>query len=406
MPRQPRFDFKRTPDGWRVNVPASIAASGKREQHFFASRDKAKAAAEAFRVKYQKAGTRAALIKASVAEDAMAAVAILKPWGASLTDAARYFDQAKRKAAASKPLMEATALWIVASEGLRGRTLGGYEQTRKRLDAALADQLLAEITADELQAAVCPLGSTGAHLHGHYRNARAFWRWAAKRGWCDASVFTRLEAPRVKIEGEIAILTPESAEVLLRMAEMHYPQAVASYALQLFAGIRAEEITRMESKHVTTDGIDLPASVTKKGRRRHITPSATLAAWLARYPFKPCPNWRRVDMACRRLAGWKVESEFLQEKRDAGEIEKLPETPRGAWPQNALRHSHASYAVAAGTPLESLMFEFGHTGSANVLRQHYVGRASKKQALAFFAIRPKGEEVAKAPQIEPVEAVA
>jgi hypothetical protein len=80
--------------------------------------------------------------------------------------------------------------------------------------------------------------------------------------------------------------------------------------------------------------------------------------------------------------------------------------PRPAWPQNALRHSHASYAVASGTKLETLLFEFGHTGNANVLRAHYVGKASKKQALEFFAIRPEGVEAEAAPQIEPVEEVA
>lgn len=44
-------------------------------------------------------------------------------------------------------------------------------------------------------------------------------------------------------------------------------------------------------------------------------------------------------------------------------------------------------------PLESLLFEFGHTTNPAVLREHYVGRASKKDAIAFFTIGPKGEEV-------------
>jgi hypothetical protein len=52
--------------------------------------------------------------------------------------------------------------------------------------------------------------------------------------------------------------------------------------------------------------------------------------------------------------------------------------------------------VAAGAALETLLFEFGHAGSVNVLRQHYVGRASKKDALAYFAITPAGED---APQV-------
>lgn len=406
MPRTPKFNHKKTAAGWQVNVPASVSETGKRERHYFDTRDKAKEHTQALREKFLEHGGQAAAIKPSLAEAAVAAEALLAPWGASLIEAARSYVAEQERLAASKILSDATALWIVSCEGLRGRTLGGYEQTRKRLDAALGKRVLAGITAEELQAAACPLGSTGAHLAGHFRNARAFWLWAAKRGWCDGATFKRVEAPRVKKDGEIVILTPKDAAALLSVAETHYPQAVASYALQLFAGIRAEELTKLEAYHVKAEGIDIAATVAKKGRRRHITPSPVLAAWLARYPFAPCSNWRRVDMACRRLAGWKVESEFLQKKKDAGEIEKLPKTPRGAWPQNALRHSHASYAVAAGVPLEALLFEFGHTGSANLLRSNYVGKASKAAALEYFAIRPAGEAVAAGPQLETVEGAA
>ena len=130
--------------------------------------------------------------------------------------------------------------------------------------------------------------------------------------------------------------------------------------------------------------IELPPEVTKKGRRRHITPCPTLAAWLAQYPFDPCPNWIEVDRACRRLAGWNVSSVLLKEP---------PKPKRGAWPQNALRHTHASYAIAAGASIESMLFEFGHTGGPQLLREHYLGRANKKDAVAFHAIGPKGTKI-------------
>ena len=44
-------------------------------------------------------------------------------------------------------------------------------------------------------------------------------------------------------------------------------------------------------------------------------------------------------------------------------------------------------------PLESLLFEFGHTGTPALIRKHYVGRASKKEAVAFFKIAPEGVEI-------------
>ena len=383
MPRRAKFEITETAKGYKVDIPASLSTTKKRERHFFATKTAAKTHANQLKKQLAEIGNNASTIKPSLAEAAYHALEILEPFGVSLVEAARMVADIYKARAASHTLTAACDAWLLACEGLRPRTLDGYTQTAAKLKTALSDKILATITADEIQAAVCPLGSSGAWMEGHLRNAKAFWRWSAKKGWCDKDVFNGVEKPKGGREtGEIEILTVAHASNLLSVAAEHYPQAVASYALQLFAGIRSEEIKRMEAHHVTTAGIELSADITKKGRRRHITPSDTLAAWLKAYPFQPCENWRETDKACRRLAGWAVESRLLKEPEPA---------TLGAWPQNALRHSHASYSVAAGVPLESLLFEFGHAGSPNLLRQHYVGRASKKEALAYFAIVPKGK---------------
>lgn len=395
MPRQPKFRVFNTTDGWCVNVPASLSESGKRERHFHKTRDKAQEHATQLREKFEKHGKAAAIIKPSLAEAATLAEKILKPYGVSLVEAAKMVARMKKKERASKPLGEAADAWLQACEGLRDRTVEGYRQTAKRLKDALGKRLLSTITADDLQKVIAPPGSGGAAVLGRIRNARAFWRWAAKKGWCNADLFGSVEKPKVgRDRGEIGILTPAEVRKLIEVAEAHYPEAVASYALQLFAGIRVEELRRLEARHVSEEGIEMSADITKKGRRRHINPNPTLSAWLKQYPYSPCPNWREVDKACRRLAGWDLKARLLTEKPKPDQPKKkLPKPTLGKWPQNALRHSHASYAVAAGVPLESLLFEFGHTTNPAVLREHYVGRASKKDAIGFFAIGPHGEEV-------------
>lgn len=387
-----------------MNVPAKYTDSGKRERHFFKTLKEAQSAAKELKKSAAEFGHRSQAIRPGLAEDATAAAALLKPWGSSLVEAARFLVEAKEREAASRPLAAAADLWLVDCEGLRTKTQAGYRQTANRLKDALGERLLATLTADDLQAALVPRGTPPTAAAGHVARGKAFWNWSAERGWCKAETFAGVKLPKASNESaEIEILTPEQAEQLLRTAESHFPQAVASYALQLFAGIRAEEITRMEAKHVSADGINLPASVTKKGRRRHITPSATLAAWLDKHPFAPCPNWKRVDRACRYLAGFKLAPD--PDLVPAGKVrdkEKQDACPE--WPQNALRHSHASYSVAAGVPLEALLFEFGHAGNPTVLRQHYVGRASKKHALEFFSIMPEGVEAPA--NLQPVESVA
>lgn len=98
------------------------------------------------------------------------------------------------------------------------------------------------------------------------------------------------------------------------------------------------------------------------------TVAAVLVLVLTKEATAPGSNWRQVDCAVRRLAGWDVSAPLLEES---------PEATRGRWPQNALRHSHASYAsyaIAVGIPLETLLFEFGHVGGVEILRKHYLCR--------------------------------
>jgi hypothetical protein len=88
----------------------------------------------------------------------------------------------------------------------------------------------------------------------------------------------------------------------------------------------------------------------------------------------------------KTAAGWQLSARLL-----AGR--ELGPAHRGVWPQNCLRHSFASYAIASGVSLESLMFSFGHSGTTpSLLREHYLGRVNKRDALEYFQILPAGAD--------------
>jgi hypothetical protein len=183
MARTPKFKWIQTSRGWQVNVPVTVSDTGKRERHFFPTRDKAKEYAQNLRAKFLEHGGNAAAIKPSLAEDATRAAVLLEPWGASLVQAARAYVDARELEAASVPLSVATAAWILTCEHLRKSTLAGYNQTVKKLDAALGKTTLASITTEQLQAAIVE-GTTPAVAAHRYRHARAFWRWSCAKGWC------------------------------------------------------------------------------------------------------------------------------------------------------------------------------------------------------------------------------
>jgi hypothetical protein len=177
-------------------VPSGLAESGKRERHFHKTKDDANAHATRLREKFQKHGEAATIIRPSLAEAAVTAERILRPWGVSLVEAARIVAEMRKQEQASKRLDRAAEAWLLACEGLRERTLGGYRQTADRLKESLGERVLASVSADELQEILAPPGSSGAAVLGRIRNAKAFWRWAAKKGWCALEVFDAVQAPK------------------------------------------------------------------------------------------------------------------------------------------------------------------------------------------------------------------
>lgn len=393
MPRRPQFKHRQTPDGWVINVPASITATGKREQHFFPTRDKAKEHGAKLREKFFEDGAKSNAITPTLAEDATAAAAVLKPWGLSLLQAAHLVKAMKERETASCTVKEALDAWIASCEGLRAPTLATYKNTTKRVEAALGTRILSTLDADDLQKGLGLVGTSGAAAANHYRAGRAFWRWAAKKGWCKVELFERVEAPRAGKKNDVDFLTIEQCKKLLATAEEHFPAAVASYAVLLFSGLRPSEFARLRTEDVSTDGIEVNSD-SKIAKRRHITPIPTLRAWLEKFPFERVPNWRRVDQAVRYLAGWDVwcDPEFFTPPPPK-EGEKL--SPRLPWPQDATRHTFGTYSINSGVTLDHFLWEFGHSGNTRTLKTHYLGRASKKQALEFFSIAPEDVEIQK-----------
>ena len=393
MPRKIKFDPVETPNGWRLNIPAKHTETGKRERHFYATKKEAEAAAKALKKSAVEFGQQSQAIRPSLAEDATAAEALLKPFGASLLDAARAYVAARNIETASVTVSTALKDWLADMETrLRGRSVTNYRQTSKRF-ADIGKKLLCNVTRADLQAIIAPPGMAATSAAANFRNGMAFWNWSARRGWCQPDVFAKLDRPAKQPRKRIDFLTPEEARALLDAAAANYPAAVGAFAVALFAGVRPAEIPRLDPELVKPDGIDVGADDAKGQSRRHITPNATLAAWLKKHPFQAVTDWGRVYDAVRRLAGWELSAELVNNRPD------LPPAARGKWSQDVMRHSCGTYHVACGVELGGMAFWFGHTGGETTLRRHYVGRAKRHQAIEFFAIMPEGVEAPKTIQL-------
>jgi integrase len=203
--------------------------------------------------------------------------------------------------------------------------------------------------------------------------------------------------PKKTVRQPIGVLYTEECRKLLHTAEEHFPECVAGFALSLFAGIRQSELKRLDPEDFTDEGFVVSAvESTKVRHRRFIQITPTLEAWLKDYPITETvlpSNWDRKSKAVRRLAGWRVWSDLVPRMDFDPPLEESPPESLPEWPDNALRHTHASVAIATGKPLENLIFEFGHSGGVKTLKSHYVGVMPKKVALEILALGPKGTKV-------------
>jgi integrase len=409
MPRIPTLEpvYAARRKRWIVDVSASKSASGKRYKCTFKTRD----AAREYIDRISLAEGASPAIPAPVAMEADKARAILAEHGLDIVQAAREVSaalealngsgtileacKAYRLAhvarTASKPMSEAVAAFMLTREDLRDSTRKSYEYTLERTFRPLAETNLADITTDNLEAILAEKGATARAMHR--RTLGVFWRWAAKppRQWCEMAVVEALEAPRVSSDNDIEILRPDAVRALLKAAEATSPAAAIAFAIAIFAGVRMAELTRLQWGAIGADYIEIGKGVAKKHSRRLIPICKTLREWIGEYRGDAKDddgitpnNWREVSSAVRRAAGWDVAARLLSDP---------PPATRGPWPANACRHTCASVQVAVGTPLDDLVFKFGHSGGTDLLRRHYVSRLTKKDALAILAAGPKGRKI-------------
>ena len=198
---------------------------------------------------------------------------------------------------------------------------------------------------------------------------------AVKRGWCDANPVARVEAPRV-VEKTVPILTPQEIEQITTTAETYQGgSCAAAVGMMLYAGIRPHEVARLTWAQVDLQerSIYILPRHSKTGGARRVTIHKPLVRILRAHKRadgeKICPpNWLHHWRELRRAAGW--------------------DTPARRWPQDALRHTFASYHLSHFRSYAELQLEIGHR-DATLLRTRYVDQRAVVNAGAFWETERK-----------------
>ena len=366
---------------WQV----ACMLNGQRIRETFPTKEEAETRAAEIRVKVQNEGAAAFNIPLPLRVEAVECAELLKPYRASIREACQWYTEHVLKYR-NAPTVAEIVKQLVADTVAAGRREKTTTDLRYRLGTfakTFGTRKLSEITLNELQEwANDPTLSARSRRHMLTKLSQLF-RYAERRGWCEKNIAAYVARPDVP-DGEPGFLNVEQCARLLEHAPDH--DLLPYVALSLFAGIRVAELRRLRWDKVKLgEGlIIIDGMVAKTKSRRIVDLNETACAWLTLCAKRTGPvvdpiNFRKRNDAMLRAARFgRTGSETKKEKAAGIKLEP--------WPENAMRHTAATYSYALTQDAVRVAAMLGH--SPDVLHRHYRGLATKAEAERFFALRP------------------
>jgi integrase len=239
------------------------------------------------------------------------------------------------------------------------------------------DRSIAGITVDELDDWLRALPYSPQSRTNYRRIIGLLFGYAEGRGIIDRNPIPRTAKPKL-IDKAPEIFKVNELRALLETATHTAPDVVPMLAIGAFAGLREAEIQRLNWQEIDLtprpslpDGhIEVKAAKAKSARRRIVPIQPNLAGWLRPYAGR---SGRVVPAGARRK---------LDRVREEAGLAR--------WPQNGLRHSFASYRLAAIHDAPRVSGELGHT-SLQMLYSTYRELVLPEEAERYWKIAPTEE---------------
>jgi integrase/recombinase XerD len=374
MPRRASLEPKRSTKPhvpWVVNLPAALSNSGLRERRYFNDKKAADLFCKQQKIRLENYGTASIHLSPGKSEEALAAFERLEGTGLTLMEAVEAALKLKKARESSVTFKEMFDRFIESKKNRSAKYQTDLRCTTPRF-VALHDRLVSEISAPEVEEQL--VGLTASVRNAFLRYLRAAFNFAILNEWCDRNPATRLAMEKMKWRREL--LTNEQVKALLKAVRQGYFDLLPYHLLCIFAGIRPEEVQRLDWTNVSLEEkhVEVPEESAKTDIRRFVEMEPLLVEWLNYYinrggktggPITPAENLRKRLRAVRTLA--KIEP----------------------WIQDAPRRTFASNWLAANHDVNRLNNLMGHT-SPTMLFKHYNRAVTQKNAKAFWKIRPPG----------------
>ncbi len=394
---------------WLVVIPRRLSSTGKRQFHYFATKAAATHYAQSVREWVRHCGEQPLTLSAQEHADARMALSILNGSGLNLAQAALLVTQMQGAGNASQmgaesaacsqkttPLARRPAKHHTLSSVLREMQAGKAHQSPHTLrsrngrfkaffrrNAGLAGKAIDLLSARDIQRALdkaWPNAPTSWNTM--LTHLCALFNYAVRKGIIRANPLTAIDRKHVQ-EKEITPLSPEALRALFLACRppnaeeraldnetrrsvrqelaMDTTGLIPYIAIAAFAGIRPTETMRLKWGDINLEEgcISVRRAASKTGGTRHVDIHPTLRAWLQLLnPGAHPPEdvlFREGSQLVRRLRAV---------RRRAGFHAANP------WPEDALRHSYASYYLKAGGSLERLQLNMGHASSSLIYARY------------------------------------
>lgn len=348
-----------------------VSQNGRRTPYFFVTERAARVFAREKEIELLQEGAR----RAGVTSEDRRALEIAGEHGFTVLEAVRHYTEhlgaLHRSVLVSHAIEE--LLEIREAEGRSGLHLADLRHRLRAFGREYGERLVAETRTRDIDSWLTGLTCAAQTKKNFRRAIHNLFNFAVSRGYCPANPVTA--AVKVKVPpATIGILGVPQARALLTVSE---PDILPTIAIGLFAGLRISEIERLDWRNIDLGRgfIEVGATKTKTARRRLVQISENLSAWLAPHCQEDGPV--RPSLSTYR-------HKFSIALRAAG-ITK--------WPDNALRHSFASYHLAEHQDAAATALQLGHTES-RTLFAHYRELVRAEDARAYWQMRPDDNVVA------------
>jgi integrase len=291
--------------------------------------------------------------------------------GRTLTEAAAFFLDYLERIRRCNVTVADLSREVLEAKRKDGRAPMYVADLKKRLARFCADfgeRPIAAITVEELDNWLRDLDCSPKSRANFRANVGVLFSYAERRRMLDSNPVLRTARPKL-VDLPPEIFGVDELHSLLNAASTVAPDVVPMLAIGAFSGLREAEIKRLDWSEVDQKRgyIEVKSAKAKSARRRIVEIQPNLREWLRPYagmtgPVVAVNSRKKLDLV-RKAAGL------------------------ARWPNNGLRHSFASYRLAAIHDAPRVAGELGHT-SPQMLYSTYRELVLPEEAKRYWKIAP------------------